>query len=145
MSSLLVRTMVLVWTFPARRVTTVAQIYGWTPRRGGRQWRRGTASPVQDHLVMVYIGAGHPAPAKNRASMSVHRSHYGTDTCRPATGNGATARSRHDGRAQCGFVPFPRGGSAGGATQQRTRRVERDGTHGRPHRCRTLREGRRGP
>ena len=35
------------------------------------------------------------------------------------------------GRAQCGFVPFPRGGSAGGATQQRTRRVERDGTHGR--------------
>src|SRR5450759_1321325 len=77
MSSLLVRTMVLVWTFPARRVTTVAQIYGWTPRRGGRQWRRGTASPVQDHLVMVYIGAGHPAPAKNRASMSARRSPTG--------------------------------------------------------------------
>src|SRR5680860_485330 len=66
--------MVLVWTFPARRVTTAAQIYGWAPRRGGRQWRPGTASPVQDHPVMVHIGAGHPAPAKNRASMSVRRS-----------------------------------------------------------------------
>src|SRR5665811_2042948 len=73
MSSLLVRTMVLVWTFRARRVTTVAQIYGWTPRRGGRQLRRATASPVPDHLVMVYIGAGHPVPAKNRASMSARR------------------------------------------------------------------------
>src|SRR5665647_189643 len=77
MSSLSVRTMVLVWTFPARRVTTVTQIYGWAPRRGGRQWRRGTACPVQDHPVMVYIGAGHPAPAKNRASMSARRSAYG--------------------------------------------------------------------
>src|SRR5665647_51650 len=73
MSSLSVRTMVLVWTFPARRVTTVTQIYGWAPRRGGRQRRRGTACPVQDHPVMVYIGAGHPAPAENRASMSVRR------------------------------------------------------------------------
>src|SRR5450759_1909905 len=92
MSSLLVRTMVPVWTFPARRVTTVAQIYGWTPRRGGRQWRRGTASPVQDHLVMVYIGAGHPAPAKNRASMSVRRSLTGQERTPIAAGQGISLK-----------------------------------------------------
>ena len=32
-----------------------------------------------------------------------HRSHCATDTCRLATGSGATARSRPDDRAQCGM------------------------------------------
>ena len=41
-----------------------AQIYGWPPRRGGRQWRRGATCPVQDLPMVEFVGAGHPAPAK---------------------------------------------------------------------------------
>src|SRR5665811_422270 len=139
MSSLLVRTMVLVWTFPARRVTTVAQIYGWTPRRGGRQWRRGTASPVQDHLVMVHIGAGHPAPAKNRASMSVRRSVTGYRS----RYEHLAARVLRDDRSKCGYErtlscsdSSPRvgrnHGKAGSDRALRARDGSRRGWRGRP-------------
>jgi len=50
-------------------------------------------------VLLVSPHGGRTSPRRVR-----HRSHYGTDTCRLATGSGATGRTRPDEHAQCGYL-----------------------------------------